>query len=275
MLSIEEIRNQTGLSQKQFANEYHISVATLRRWEQGVSKVPDHYLYALNELVKYKGLLYGASTPSLDVRNLSKKDLSKRIVIRCKYQYLSDTKLDHDARKLCSPADLFRRYFNNDRLLPGIFLPEHTRTNINHEIPGANACVFVQGLEDLEKETSDENLILHDVIVMFDNEYLKQLGYSGDFCTSAYRMGPAIIRGLHDFKYKLPCDDDLHYPDIYGFSYSSYCTVHIAVRFFFVDHTAHVSKYAKDAFKEGFHIKSLSLWDALHAPKIDDNWFVC
>jgi len=58
LLSIQELRKLTGLSQSKFAKEYHISVHTLRRWEQGVSATPEWYLYSLNELFKYQGYFY-------------------------------------------------------------------------------------------------------------------------------------------------------------------------------------------------------------------------
>jgi DNA-binding transcriptional regulator YiaG len=61
MLSIKELRELTGLSQDKFAKEYHLSSPTLRRWEQGVTQTPEHYLYSMNELFKYKGYFYDNS----------------------------------------------------------------------------------------------------------------------------------------------------------------------------------------------------------------------
>ena len=58
MLSIYELRKLTGLSQGKFAKKYHISVNTLHNWEQGVNKPPEHYVFALNELLKYEGYFY-------------------------------------------------------------------------------------------------------------------------------------------------------------------------------------------------------------------------
>ena len=58
LLSIQELRRLTGLSQSKFAKKYHISVYTLRRWEQGVSATPEWYLYSLNELFRYQGYFY-------------------------------------------------------------------------------------------------------------------------------------------------------------------------------------------------------------------------
>lgn len=64
MLEVKEIRSLTGLSQTKFAKEYNIPLSTLKRWEQGVSKAPNYYLWCLNELVKYNGVLYEHSIKS-------------------------------------------------------------------------------------------------------------------------------------------------------------------------------------------------------------------
>lgn len=59
---VREIRESTGLSQEKFANLFHISVGTLRNWEQGrrrpdgpaaallmaIKNDPEHVLTALN-----------------------------------------------------------------------------------------------------------------------------------------------------------------------------------------------------------------------------------
>jgi putative transcriptional regulator len=62
MIDILELRKLTGLSQGKFAKKYHINIKTLQSWEQGVNKVPEHYLYALNELLKYEGYFYDSSS---------------------------------------------------------------------------------------------------------------------------------------------------------------------------------------------------------------------
>ena len=53
-MTIVELRKKTGLSQSKFAQKYHIQVATLQHWEQGVSKTPETILYLLEELMKYQ-----------------------------------------------------------------------------------------------------------------------------------------------------------------------------------------------------------------------------
>jgi len=59
---VREIRESTGLSQERFANLFHISVGTLRNWEQGrrrpdgpaaalliaIKNDPEHVITALN-----------------------------------------------------------------------------------------------------------------------------------------------------------------------------------------------------------------------------------
>lgn len=50
-MNIKELRQLTGLSQKQFADKYHINVGTLHNWEQGIAKTPSHFLYVLTRLI--------------------------------------------------------------------------------------------------------------------------------------------------------------------------------------------------------------------------------
>lgn len=55
MLDIKELRELTGLSQPKFAEKYHLSVNTLRNWEQGKRPIPEWYLWLLNGYIKYEG----------------------------------------------------------------------------------------------------------------------------------------------------------------------------------------------------------------------------
>ena len=57
MLSIKELRELTGLSQSKFAKKYHLSVNTLRNWEQGTRPTPEWYLWLLNSHMRYEGYL--------------------------------------------------------------------------------------------------------------------------------------------------------------------------------------------------------------------------
>lgn len=47
---IKKMRSQTGLSQTEFADKYHISVANIRDWEQGRRDCPDYVI----ELLRFK-----------------------------------------------------------------------------------------------------------------------------------------------------------------------------------------------------------------------------
>ena len=47
---IKKMRSQTGLSQTEFADKYHISVANIRDWEQGRRDCPNYVI----ELLKFK-----------------------------------------------------------------------------------------------------------------------------------------------------------------------------------------------------------------------------
>jgi len=49
-MTIKEIRQTTGLSQKQFAERYHLSKRQIESWEQGRRKVPKFILWALTIL---------------------------------------------------------------------------------------------------------------------------------------------------------------------------------------------------------------------------------
>jgi DNA-binding transcriptional regulator YiaG len=49
MVTIQELRKQSGMSQKQFADYLEIPVATIRNWEQGRRVPPD---YIINLIAK-------------------------------------------------------------------------------------------------------------------------------------------------------------------------------------------------------------------------------
>lgn len=48
---IKELRLHTGLSQRKFAEKFHISVRTLQRWEQKVSQPPAYVYYMINRIL--------------------------------------------------------------------------------------------------------------------------------------------------------------------------------------------------------------------------------
>ena len=50
-MSILELRQMTGLSQRKFADKYQINFRNIQNWEQGVSKPPAYVLYMLYRLI--------------------------------------------------------------------------------------------------------------------------------------------------------------------------------------------------------------------------------
>ena len=52
VMMIRELRGRTGLNQPAFAEKYHLSLATLRGWEQGARNCPESISYMLSELVE-------------------------------------------------------------------------------------------------------------------------------------------------------------------------------------------------------------------------------
>ena len=51
-ITILELRKQTGLSQSQFAKEFHINLKTLQSWEQGWRNTPEYVLYMLQKILE-------------------------------------------------------------------------------------------------------------------------------------------------------------------------------------------------------------------------------
>lgn len=49
---ILEIRKQTGLSQSQFAEKFHIKIGTLQSWEQGWRNTPECILYLIQKVLE-------------------------------------------------------------------------------------------------------------------------------------------------------------------------------------------------------------------------------
>ena len=58
LLDITKLRTMTRLSQSKFAERYHLSINTLKKWEQGQRPIPEWYLWVLNELFKYEDYFY-------------------------------------------------------------------------------------------------------------------------------------------------------------------------------------------------------------------------
>ena len=81
-VEIKEMRINTGMSQKEFADAYNIPVSTLRKWEQGESKPPE-----------YVTRLIAMTLPGLDpaLKEITGRDGLKYYYDRLKNQ-LSDSR---------------------------------------------------------------------------------------------------------------------------------------------------------------------------------------
>ena len=53
-LTILELRKQTGLSQSQFAKEFHIQLKPLQSWEQGWRNTSEYVLYMVQKILEYE-----------------------------------------------------------------------------------------------------------------------------------------------------------------------------------------------------------------------------
>ena len=51
---IAQLRKEQGLTQKQLADQLHISNRTISKWERGVSKVKDTTPNMMNPLIHYQ-----------------------------------------------------------------------------------------------------------------------------------------------------------------------------------------------------------------------------
>ena len=52
-MTIKELRQQTGLSQREFADIFHLNTRTLQTWEQGTRKTPAYVLWAIENLSEH------------------------------------------------------------------------------------------------------------------------------------------------------------------------------------------------------------------------------
>lgn len=56
-MTVKEMRKLTGLSQTKFANRFHINIDTLRMWEQGRNRTPEHILYMIECILIHEGII--------------------------------------------------------------------------------------------------------------------------------------------------------------------------------------------------------------------------
>lgn len=57
MNNIKELREKTGLSQRQFAEKFSISIKTLQNWEQGYRNPPPYVPNLIEKVLKSEGLI--------------------------------------------------------------------------------------------------------------------------------------------------------------------------------------------------------------------------
>ena len=51
LITIKEIRNSTGLTQRDFSKKFDIPLSTLRKWEQGETKPAPYIIKMLSQLL--------------------------------------------------------------------------------------------------------------------------------------------------------------------------------------------------------------------------------
>jgi putative transcriptional regulator len=54
ILSLKDIRKETGLTQKVFAKKYHIPIRTLQDWEQERRRTPPYVIFMLKTIQEYE-----------------------------------------------------------------------------------------------------------------------------------------------------------------------------------------------------------------------------
>lgn len=68
-MTIKELREQTGLTQKEFAKQYHLTRGQVESWEQGWRNTPPCILYMLGRLVPMDCLLKSENKMSEEERD--------------------------------------------------------------------------------------------------------------------------------------------------------------------------------------------------------------
>lgn len=51
-ITIKEIREQTGLSQRLFAKKFHLTTRVIQSWEQGQRNTPEYILYMIQRILE-------------------------------------------------------------------------------------------------------------------------------------------------------------------------------------------------------------------------------
>jgi len=55
-LTILELRKKTGLSQRKFAEKFHIGLRALQSWEQGWRDIPESTLYMIQRIIELEDI---------------------------------------------------------------------------------------------------------------------------------------------------------------------------------------------------------------------------
>lgn len=102
--SIRELRDSTGMTQKEFAGLFHIPLSTLRKWEQGSASPPEYVL----ELI-------ARSLPAAD-QNLEIIAQRKQGSEKIYFDRAANTLVDRFGNRIHVHADLSRVKAQNLRL---------------------------------------------------------------------------------------------------------------------------------------------------------------
>lgn len=78
--TIKELREQTGMSQKQFADRFSISVRNLQAWEQGRKNPPKGMAKMMEEIIKQNNIYMPEGMMS--IRELAEECGSTTVVVR-------------------------------------------------------------------------------------------------------------------------------------------------------------------------------------------------
>lgn len=57
MLTIKNLREKSGMSQKQFADYFEISIRTIQSWEQNLRTPPDYVVIMMEKILIYENKL--------------------------------------------------------------------------------------------------------------------------------------------------------------------------------------------------------------------------
>lgn len=57
MITAKELRKQTGLSQREFAEKFHIGIRAVQSWEQGWAKPSEGTLYMIQRILELEAKL--------------------------------------------------------------------------------------------------------------------------------------------------------------------------------------------------------------------------